>query len=372
MKHRPETSRSEHISSKDSKEMTEEWSTRQRVRVELHEKYTSHALLVLEENALGSNDFLGLFLAGTCFMTRCYKEQWESRRKNPLRPWYFFHGFIDLCMWSKMMAVRFFLPFFLNFSLQRARLNILLCGADHALQSGICLHFEKQNIYQTMKWKYRRSLSTSAKKWRKTTPRARISTRCSILRIGRGKSAYIRFDAELNGLQNERKKFLADQVWTSQKVKILVFAHGEKHESPTVFRVFCIHIDYESKCRICRFVAPVTSFRILLKSNGKSPRKVEKKVKNTFPSILTIFSAFLRCVFVVYSLFQELLGLKPWYFGISYRQLCLTFLRCQNPKTRTLMFWLYGQILDFFMDRLWSARQPDSLYCCHWVLITCG
>ena len=73
--HRLERSHSGHISSKDSKEMRGGWSTRQKVRVELHETSTAHALPVLEENALGSNDFLGLFLVGTCFMTRCYKEQ---------------------------------------------------------------------------------------------------------------------------------------------------------------------------------------------------------------------------------------------------------------------------------------------------------
>ena len=89
-----------------------------------------------------------------------------------------------------------------------------------------------------------------------------------------------------------------------------------------------------------------------IKVKWKKPEKSREKVKNTFSSILTIFSAFFRCVLVVYSLFQELLGLKPWYFGISYRSLCLTFLRCQNPKTRTLMFWSHGEILDFFMDCL--------------------
>jgi len=233
----------------------------------------------------------------------------------------------------------FFLPFSLNFSLQTARLDIPLCGVDHAVLSGIWLHFEKQNICQTMKGKYRKIAIDRCEKMTKNHSKGVYGDSIFSLTSWLKKIGQYKVRCRIEWATKWEKKFLADHVWTSQKVKILVFAHGEKHGSPIVFRFFCIHLGYESRRQKCRFVAPVTSFRILSKSNGKSPRKVEKKVKNTFSSILTSFSAFFRCVFVVYSLFQELLGLKPWYFGISYRSLCPTFLRCQNPKTRTLMFW---------------------------------
>jgi len=65
-----------------------------------------------------------------------------------------------------------FWPFFLNFSLETARPDIPLCGVDRALKSGICLDFEKQDVCQTVKWKYRQIALEKCEKMTKNHSKA--------------------------------------------------------------------------------------------------------------------------------------------------------------------------------------------------------
>ena len=83
--------------------------------------------------------------------------------------------------------------------------------------------------------------------------------------------------------------YFGNQFLNPSKSENTAFAHGQKCQSSMVFGFFRTDFGCRSKCQICRFVAPLTSFRMLSDSNRKRARKVEKKVKNTFLPILTFF-----------------------------------------------------------------------------------
>ena len=140
-----------------------------------------------------------------------------------------------------------------------------------------------------------RALPKSARKRCKVTPTARISSQISLALPSREKMAPLSFDAKLNGLQNAKKTFLADQVCTSQKAKILIFAYGQKHRSSMAFTLFRIHLGYGPRRLLSRFVAALTSFRMISKSNWNRQRKVEKKSKMIFRRCRQFFSIFDEC-----------------------------------------------------------------------------